>query len=200
MNIGIDKFNESVFLRVNGEHHEFLDPLMLTASNKFSFIPIFLLCTFVAIRYFKKQKEAYHPYVNYLLLVGVLSLQFVLCFNVLPDVFKSLFQMERPCSNPEIAGLVRLLGTDCKPTAHSFFSYKACLVLCFTSFVFFTIREGFKWLKLILIVWCVIVSYSRVYVGAHYPINILVTDFIGILIGYIGYRFYLYLRYNLFVI
>ena len=200
MKINLDKFNESVFLTVNGEHYDFLDPLMLLASNKFSFIPIFLLCIYIAIKYFRKQKESYHPYLNYILLFCVLSLQFFLCFNALPAFFKSLFPMERPCSNPEISSIIRLLGTDCTPTPHSFFGYKSCLVFCFTSFVFFTIKEGFKWLKFCLVIWCLIVSYSRVYVGAHYPINILVSDAIGFLIGYVGYRFYYYLRYNLFVI
>jgi len=200
MDLSIDKLNKSIFLALNGEHSDYLDPLMLTASNKFSFIPIFLLCTYVAIRYFRKQKEGYHPYINYILLFGVLSLQFFFCFNVLPAFFKSFFPMERPCSNPEISSFVRLLGTSCTPTPHSFFGYKSCLVFCFTSFLFFTIKEGFRGLKFLLVIWCCIVSYSRIYVGAHYPMNIILSNLIGIGVGYLGYRLYLYLRYNLFVI
>ncbi|MEO8761504.1 MAG: phosphatase PAP2 family protein [Bacteroidia bacterium] len=200
MTTDFDKLDESVFLKLNGWHHEFLDLLMLTASNKFSFIPLFILCIIITVRYFKKQKEGYHPYINYLLLISVLSLQLILCFNILPAVFKNFFPMERPCSNPDLVSFIRLLGTDCSPTPHSFFGYKSCLVFCFTSFLFFTVKEGYIGLKVLLVIWCLIVSYSRIYVGAHYPINILLSDIIGAFIGYLGYRFYIYLRYNLFVI
>jgi undecaprenyl-diphosphatase len=200
MDIELDKFDESVFLTLNGEHYAFLDPLMLTASNKLSLIPLFIFCAIISIGYFKKQKEGYHPYMNYVIILSILSLQFFLCFNILPELFKSLLLIERPCANPELSSSIRLLGIECKNTHHSFFAYKAGLVLCLTTFLFCIIKEGFKAIKWLLVIWCIIVSYSRVYVGAYYPMNILVSDFIGIVIGYLGYRLYIYLRYNLFVI
>ncbi len=200
MENNINQLDKSLFLKLNGEHHQVLDLIMSLASNKLTLIPVFLVCSYVVIKYFKRQKETYHPSINYIVLVSILCLQFVLCFYILPDIFKSLFNMPMPCANPEIAEFVRLVDTTCKETAHSFFSYRACLVLCFTSFLFFIIKDGFWGIKWLLVIWCLLVSYSRVYVGAYFPTNILLSNIIGIVLGYLGYRFYFYLRYNLLVI
>ncbi len=196
----IDKLDEKLFLALNSNHHAVLDYLMLFTSNLASFIPVFLLSAFIAIKYFKQQDDGYHPYLNLILLFAILVTQYFVCRYLLEDIFKSLYYRDRPCENPDISSFVRLLGRNCIAKNHSLFSYKSCLIFCITSFLFFTIKHGFKGFKVLLIIWALLVAYSRIYVGAHYPINVFISGVTGIMMGYFISKFYFYLKYKLFVI
>ena len=196
----IDKLDENLFLTLNGTHHAILDYVMLIASNLLSFIPVFLLCAFIAIKYFKQQDDGYHPYLNLILLITILIIQYFVCRYLLENIFQILYYRDRPCENPDISSLVRLLGSNCNPQNHSMFSYKPCLIFCITSFLFFTIKQGYRGFKFVLVFWALLVAYSRIYVGAHYPMNVLVSGITGILMGYFISKFYFYLKYKLFVI
>jgi undecaprenyl-diphosphatase len=196
----IDKLDEKLFLTLNSNHHAVLDYIMLFASNLLSFIPVFILCAFISIKYFKQQDDGYHPYFNLILLITILVTQYFVCRYLLEDVFKNLYYRDRPCENPDISSVIRLLGRNCNVQNHSLFAFKPCLIFCITSFLFFTIKQGFRGFKLLLVVWSLLVAYSRIYVGAHYPINVLVSGVTGIFMGYFISRFYFYLKYKLFVI
>ncbi|MCK0203125.1 phosphatase PAP2 family protein, partial [Ornithobacterium rhinotracheale] len=50
----------------------------------------------------------------------------------------------------------------------------------------------FRALSIFLIIWAVFVSYSRIYIGVHYPLDILVGAFFGGIIGYAVYKVFLY--------
>ena len=197
----IDKLDESLFLMLNSKHHAILDYVMLIAGNLFSFVPVFLLCAFITIKYFKQRDHSYHPYLNLILLVTILVIQYFICRYLLENVFQILYYRDRPCENPDISSLVRLLDNQsCNPKNHSLFSYKSCLIFCITSFLFFTIKQGYRGFKFILIIWTLLVAYSRIYVGAHYPMNVVVSGITGIIMGYFISKFYFYLKYKLLVI
>ena len=200
MNIEIDKFDEKLFLALNGNYHSWLDYFMVFASNLFSFVPVFLITIFIAIKYFRMNDDGYHPYLNVLLLIMVLFLQFVVSHYFLNDFFKKIIHLDRPCENPEISPFVRLVGRDCHAGVYSLFSYKTCLIFSLCSFLFFTIKEGYNKFKVTLLIWAFFVAYSRVYVGDHYPINIFLSGLIGILQGFIVNRIYFYIKYRLLVI
>jgi undecaprenyl-diphosphatase len=194
------KIDESLFLILNGNHHGVLDYLMLVVSNLLSFIPVFLICIYVAIKYLRARDDHYYTFINISLLVVVLIAQYFLCRYLLQDVFKDLLGRERPCANPSISSYIRLLGVECKTTPHSYFGYKTCLMFCLSSFLFFTIKEGFKGFKFVLILWSFLVAYSRIYIGVHYPMDVLVSAVIGILSGYLINRIYSYIKFDLLVI
>jgi undecaprenyl-diphosphatase len=61
-------------------------------------------------------------------------------------------------------------------------------------------NETFKWVKVLLILWAIFVSYSRIYLGAHYPVNVMVSACSGVLIGYLGFRIYYYIKDSILVI
>ena len=115
----IDKLDENLFLTLNGSHHAVLDYVMLIASNLLSFIPVFLVCAFITIKYFKQQDDGYHPYLNLILLVTILIIQYFVCRYLLENIFQILYYRDRPCENPDISSLVRLLGkSSCNPQNH----------------------------------------------------------------------------------
>lgn len=200
MNLSINKFDENLFLALNGTHQEILDYIMLTASSLFSFIPVFLCSAYFAVKYIKKQNDHYYTFINIVLLISILTIQFFICRYFLESIFKVFAYRDRPCENPDISSFVRLLNRDCNVTNHSFFSYKSCLIFSITSFLFFTIKEGFRGFKIVLIFWAFLVAYSRIYVGSHYPLNVLISAITGIVAGYLIGKLYAYLKNDLLVI
>ena len=189
-------FDEKLFLALNGNHSEFLDSVMLLASNLFSCIPIFIFIVFIAAKYYKKQGYSY-PLANSVLLTGILLLGFMFCLFVLPPTFSGILERQKPCFNPSISSLVRMVGEDCSNTS-SFFAVRPCVMFCITSFLLFTLKKEFPVTKAILIFWSLLVSYSRIYLGAHYPFNILIADLIGFFCGFITSRLYFYMKYDIF--
>ncbi len=196
----LKKIDESLFLILNGNHQSVLDYLMLTASNVLSFIPVFLLSVFIAVKYIRKQDDHYYTFINIALVLLIIVAQYIICRYLLNDMFKSFISRERPCLNPNISSFVRMLNNDCKSTLQPFFSYKTCLMFCLCSFLFFTVKKGFRGFKVILVLWSLLVAYSRIYVGDHYPLSVLISIITGIASGFIIYRLYYYIKYDLLVI
>jgi undecaprenyl-diphosphatase len=194
------KVDETLFLILNGNHHNVLDYLMLIASNLLSFIPVFLLSTFIIIKYLRDNDDHYYTFINIGLIIVFLTIQYFVCRYLINEMFKTFFTRERPCLNPNISSFVRLLGKDCKTTLQPIFSYKTCLMFCLSSFLFFTIKQGFKGFKILLILWSLLVAYSRIYIGVHYPLSILISVTIGTFAGYIISGIYQYIKYDLLVI
>ena len=189
-------FDEKLFLALNGRHSEFLDQVMLLASNLFSSIPIFILIAVIATRYYKKQGYSY-PLANSLLMICVLLIGFLFCLFVLPPTLSGLFERQRPCFNPSISNWVRLVGEDCNTTRSSF-AVRPCITFCVTSFFLFTLKTDFPISKAALIFWSLMVAYSRIYLGIHYPFNVLIAVLIGFFCGYMTSRLYFYLKDDVF--
>ncbi len=196
----LKKIDETLFLILNGKHYGVLDNLMLLASNLLMFIPVFLISTFIIIKYIRAHDDHYYTLLNIALILFVITIQYFLCRYLLDNAFKAFFTRERPCLNPNISSFVRMINNDCKTTLQPYFSYKTCLMFCLSSFLFFTVKEGFRGFKVILVLWSGLVAYSRIYVGDHYPLNVLISFVIGIALGYLVYRLYFYLKHNLLVI
>ena len=200
MDSSLVEFDKQLFLTLNGSHHEFLDYIMLVASSLFSFAPVFLLSIYFLVKYIKKQDDYYYTFINIALLISILTIQYFLCRYFLESIFKAVCYREKPCESPDISSFVRLLNIDCFTTNHSFFSFKSCLMFCVTSFLFSTIKEGFVGFKFVLILWAILVGYSRIYVGSHYPLNVFISAITGVTVGYLISKLYFYLKNNVLVI
>jgi undecaprenyl-diphosphatase len=194
------KIDESLFLALNGNHHGVLDYLMIAASNLLMFIPVFIISTFIVIKYMRNNDSHYYTLMNTALILFVIVIQYFLCRYLLNETFRALFTRERPCLNPNISSFVRMLTNDCKTTLQPCFSYKVCLMFCLSTFLFFTVKEGFKGFKVLLILWSILVAYSRIYVGDHYPLSIVLSVAVGIVSGYLISGIYQYIKYDLLVI
>ncbi len=89
----------------------------------------------------------------------------------------------RPCHEPLMADTVRLLVPYC-PGSSSFTSSHACNHFALATFIFLTLKNVSKWWRLIFL-WAAIICYAQVYVGVHYPLDILGGTIVGCFIGYI---------------
>ena len=177
-----------LFLYLNGLHNAFFDAIMYWLSNKLIWIPMYLLIVFFMIRRYKMR--------------GVLMLLFVvlaitLCDETASGLLKNTVQRLRPSHDPALAGLVHLSKAG-PGGLYGFASSHAANVFGLATFIWFVFDEKFKLLKYWLFVWAILVSYSRIYNGVHYPGDVLAGSFIGMAYGYLMAK--AYFKTNLYLL
>lgn len=99
-------------------------------------------------------------------------------------LFKETIQRLRPCNEPALAGQVRLVIKAC-PGGYSFLSNHAANHFGMATFLVFSFGRTFKPWLYVFYLWAVLISFAQIYVGAHYPLDILGGAMLGIIAGYI---------------
>lgn len=198
MNSYIYSLDKKLFLFLNGYHNEYLDKFMFYTSNMLMWIPFYVILLYFFVKHFKNNDYEYIS-LNTLLLVSIIVFQIIICVNFLPNFIQGLQLRESPCYNPEISSIIHLVGNACDDK-YAFFTYRACTAFATSTFLFFIFFRELKWLKYLLLVWVILISYNRIYSGAHYPINVLVGDVLGALLGLLSYYFYDYIKNKLLAI
>lgn len=163
----LDNIDKELFLFLNSLHFDWLDPIVFTSSGKLIWIPLYI---FLIVLLFRKYK-IYGLY--YLLLAGIIIL---ISDQVTSGLMKPFFERLRPSHNPEFGNIVHIVN-DYRGGSYGFASSHAANT--FSIAVFFNIifkNKQFLW----LIFWAAMVSYTRIYLGVHYPGDIIVGALIGI--------------------
>jgi len=165
----------------NGLHTPFLDSIMWFFSQSKVWIPLYL-AIFAFIFRKLNLREASFALLRLLLVVGLADLISV-------KLFKEVFQRLRPSHNPEISGLLHLHkyndGQFYTGGLYGFVSSHAANTFALASFTSLIFR--IKPYSILIITWAVIVSYSRIYLGVHYPFDILGGAILGTIIALLFY-------------
>lgn len=104
-------------------------------------------------------------------------------------LFKETIQRIRPCNEHSLAGQVRLVIHAC-PGGYSFLSNHAANHFGLATFLVGGFGRTFKPWVYVFYLWAVLISFAQIYVGAHYPLDILSGAMVGILAGYFTARIY----------
>ena len=107
-----------------------------------------------------------------------------LCDMTSTNLFKDVFKRLRPCSDPEFLQHVRLVIDRCGGM-YSFTSNHAANHFGMATFIFVTLRPVIKKWVWLAYLWAAIIGYAQVYVGVHYPLDILGGATIGFLFGWL---------------
>jgi len=176
----LNQLDTQLFMLINGSHSAFFDPIMYWLSDKLIWAPMYLLIVFLMVRRYKIQ--------------GVLMLVFIgiviaLCDQTASGLLKNTVQRLRPSHEPSLDGLIHLSKAG-PGGLYGFASSHAANVFGLATFLCFVLNEKFKILKYWLFPWAILVGYSRIYNGVHYPGDVLVGSFIGIAYGYLMAKAY----------
>ena len=173
-----------LFLFLNGLHADWLDPIMIFISGKLSWTPFYLVLLYLIIKNYKKQ--------SILIIIGIILL--IICSDqISSSVFKPLFERPRPCHNEAIKDLVYLPSGHCGG-AYGFISSHACNVFALAVFITHVLKKYYSKIGWVMFAWATLVAYSRIYMGVHYPGDVLVGAAVGALIGWGFVRFYKTIR------
>lgn len=164
------QFDTTLFLALNGAHSPFWDGVMTFASGKFTWLLLYLLIVYFIARNYRWRT------LLWLLAVAVVVL---LADQVSVHAFKYVFLRPRPCHNPTLVGLIHLVGRC--GGMYGFVSSHAANTFGVAVFLSFLFNR--KWFTTGILVWAAFVSYSRIYLGVHYPGDVLVGAIVGSAIG-----------------
>ena len=144
---------------------DFLCPWM---REKLIWIPLYLLIAFLV----------YKKHGNKILWLGLLTVVTILISDQTSGVFKHLVHRLRPCNNPELADSIHHL-VDCG-VGFSFVSAHAANHFALATFFSFLLGGNKKWIAF-LFIWASAIALSQVYVGVHYPTDVLGGAGVGVL-------------------
>jgi membrane-associated phospholipid phosphatase len=102
---------------------------------------------------------------------------------------KDFFARPRPCGDPQFSQFVRLLLNRC-PSSGSFTSSHASNHFAMACFIVYTLKEHIGKYKYLVYVWAASICYAQVYVGVHYPLDVIGGALIGCIIAYASSSFF----------
>ena len=178
----LDRLDQELILFLNGLGTPFWDGFWLFITNKWSAIPLYaLLCWLCYKRHSLKQ---------FLVIMVCIALMITLT-DQLSNLFKVQFHRLRPCHNPLINGQLRFSRCGGQ---FGYFSAHAANTFALACFLGNLFKPFYPKLLGWLLLWASVISYSRLYLGVHYPFDILTGLCIGLLLGWGMYVLYQKLR------
>ena len=165
----ITKWDEAAFLWLNSFHSEALDPIVLQLTQTITWIPLYLLVLYKVYRTDPK---------NTAWILGGVMLTILLADQVSSGLMKPYFERLRPCHDPRWEGMLHLYGRC--GGLYGFVSSHAANTFGLATFL--TLKLGKKQKAIAwLFLYALLVSYTRIYLGVHYPLDVFLGAVVGVL-------------------
>lgn len=177
------EYDREIFLYFNGLHAPWLDPAMLFITETLSWLPLYLFLLYLIFK--DHQKE------GWLVLAGIV-VTIVLADQITSTLMKPYFARLRPSHEPSLQSLVHIVN-GYKGGKFGFASSHAANTFGTATFLFLLFGKTRKWITL-LFLWAAVVTYSRIYLGVHYPGDILVGALVGMMAAVASFWLYRWLK------
>ncbi len=166
----MEELDRTIFLFLNSHHSPFFDTVIWIVSLKAVWIPLYMAIILMIFR--KYGRRAWIP----LMLVPVL----VLIDDRGSTLLKNLVCRPRPCHEPALEGMVHTVNGYCKGM-YGFVSGHAAHSFGVAAFASPLLKKN--WLSWSLFIWAAVILYSRIYLGVHYPGDVIGGAILGITAG-----------------
>lgn len=171
----IKDIDQQLFLFLNGLHHPMLDQAMYYMTKDVFWIPLYLFLLWMIYRAFGLKTAAWT-------LLGVVVV-ITLGDRISVELFKNVFQRYRPTHHLEIGDLVHTVN-GYRGGKYGFVSSHAANSMAVATFLFYILRRPYpRWAPWIF-AWAALFAYTRIYLGVHYPADIVCGGLLGFVIGY----------------
>ena len=176
------EYDHKLFLWLNNLGNESFDWFWMLMTNK---LFNFFVYSIALIYLLKKIKIK-----SLVLMIMFLSI-LILISDQTSNLFKNFFERLRPCYDEQISSYMRLVKDSCGGL-YSFFSAHASNSFALASFFFFVYYKIIQRKIILFFVLASLVSYSRVYIGVHYPLDIITGSVFGFVSGFILFKFWIF--------
>ena len=179
------EIDTELFLYLNSFYNDFWDTLMLMVTRKETWFPFYLVIIFFFIKNYRSKS----------LLILLFMALTIFASDQISVLIKESVQRLRPVHEPAIEHLIHNVFR--KGGLHGFVSSHAANT--FAIFVFTSRIFKNKSYYLLLLFWAVMVSYSRIYAGVHYPLDILGGAVLGWFLGVIIFKLLMFVENHFFI-
>lgn len=181
----LKKWDEDLFLWINSFHADWLDPVILQMTETITWIPLY---AYLIFRIFKQDRA------NIWWVLGGVALTILIADQFTSGFLKPLMERLRPCHDPRWEGMIHNYGRC--GGLYGFVSSHAANTFGMAVFLNLKLNRKIKnlgWLYL----YAAVVSYTRIYLGVHYPFDILLGALIGATIGWFAWFFIVFVKREL---
>ena len=171
----VKQWDEELFLWLNSFHSDVLDPIIFQMTETVTWLPLF---AFLIYKIYKVDPK------NSWWVFGGILLTILISDQVTSGIMKPFFERLRPCHDPRWEGLLHNYGRC--GGLYGFASSHAANTFGLATFLTLTLSskiKGIAW----LFVYALLVSYTRIYLGVHYPVDIVFGALVGVLAAYLSW-------------
>ena len=170
----LDEWDKWLFIKLNSQWtNPFFDSVLPFFRNSVFWAPLYIfIAAFIAFNFGKKGLWWSLIFISTVAITDLIGAQ----------ILKTALRRPRPCQDAEFMIYVRLLLKQCSGS-YSFVSNHAANHFGMATFSFLTFRGMFKKWMYLAYLWAVFIAYAQVYVGVHYPLDVIGGGILGILVG-----------------
>ncbi|MFH2095905.1 MAG: phosphatase PAP2 family protein [Bacteroidota bacterium] len=180
----IEKWDVELFLWLNSQNNPFFDTIMWYISGKYIWIPLYLFIIYMLVR--KMKVRAIYAVLAVILVVALADLASV-------HLLKNLVQRYRPSHNTVFADIVHIVN-NYRGGLYGFVSSHAANTFGMAILTSLLMRN--RMYTILILIWASVVSYSRIYLGVHYPLDIAGGMITGTLLAFIVFIVYKKLNFT----
>lgn len=174
------EFDRQLLLMINGSDSVFLDGVMTTFTCGWTWLPLFISLFLLVLRNTETLSQV-------LLVILCCGLCLLFADGMADGIVKPLVGRLRPSHDPVVGQMVDIVN-QMRDTKYGFFSAHAANTMSIA--VFFSLLVRSRLLSWTLVLWSLANCYTRMYLGLHYPSDILCGLLWGMIAGWMSYRVY----------
>lgn len=173
------ELDKELFLYLNSLHTLWLDPVMFWLTKTIVWLPLYLFLLYIIYKNYKTK--------SWIVFIGI-AITIFLADQITSGFMKPFFERLRPSREPSLEGMVHLVN-GYKGGMYGFASSHAANTFGIAAFLSLLFHKKYAWINWIF-GWSFITGYTRIYLGVHYPGDILVGGIIGIICGWIMFKMF----------